>query len=387
MSCGQGHLPMPMLFDWSGLQRDEHITLSTESPLHTGKYKCTVIEASPTTLRVSMPMDEGKLVFVPVGTRIDVTVETEDGLRHAPAVVTERRGGGERSLFLQLLNGDGASEGDAVCKTIAVTSGKGGVGKTFFVIALGVALAELDLRVCIIDVDLGTANVDVLLNLAPAFNLGHVILGQKGIFDVLMEGPSGLIVLPGGSGLQQIREMSSGRFADLHDQFKLLEQFADIILLDTGSGLGRSVTRFAAAADECIVVTTPEPHAIVDSYAFMKVFAEGSAPRELHLVVNRVFDGEEGRAVADKMTFAAQRFLNTQLHYLGSIAEDEAVGRSVRLQQPLLTAYGKAVAAGDVRRIARALRKSLPGSDEAGITGGEDRPPSLLQRLRQLFVR
>lgn len=393
MSRDLGRFQHPLFHDWVGLQQGQSVMLRTDSPLHTGVYECRVLAVEETKLRISMPMEKGKLVLVPVGTSVYLEAATDDGQRGAEAVVVDRRGGADRSLMVRLrseLEQEAAeARKSASSRTIAVTSGKGGVGKSAFVINLGAALVELGLRVCIIDVDLGTANVDVLLNLTPHYNLAHVVHGQKTIFDVLVEGPAGLIVLPGGSGLQELTELTEGQFEQLHSQFKLLEQYADVVLLDTGSGLARPVTRFVVAADETVVVTTPEPHAIVDAYALIKVAAELGLPLNLRLVVNRVHDALEAETVAGKMLFAGERFLNTKMDYLGHIVDDAAVARSVRQQQTLLSTEPHSEAAANMRQIARTLATSVTEADtgtEQGLHIG-GRPRSLLQRIRMLFSR
>lgn len=394
MSSDRDEWLQPLLSDWSNLQPGQSVTLRPRSPLHKGVYECHVLTVVDTTLRISMPMEEGKLVLVPVGTPVNVEVKTEAGTREVEAIVIDRRSGADRSLLLQLRSDedghDEAPENGVSTRTIAVTSGKGGVGKSAFVINVGSALAKLGLRVCIIDVDLGTANVDVLLNLTPRYNLAHVVHGQKTIFDVLVEGPDGLIVLPGGSGLQELTELHESQFEKLHEQFKLLEQYADVILLDTGSGLARSVTRFVLAADEAIVITTPEPHAIVDAYALMKVAGGLGLPLNLQLVVNRVQDAAEADAIAAKMLFAGERFLHMNMAYLGYIVDDVAVSRSVRQQQTLLATDPYSPAAKNIRQLARKLSDPTPVAAHADGERDEAvavRPRSLLQRIRMLFSR
>src|SRR5690606_20879087 len=210
------------------------ITLRAESPLHKGVYHCSVLESSPNRLRITMPMEDGKLILVPVGTPVRVEGQTPQDSLSIEARVLDRQGGSTRSLLLgPLPEPPGHLEqrpAAAPARTIAVTSGKGGVGKTALVVNLGVALAALGQRVCAIDVDLGTANIDVILNLTPRWNLAHVIAGEKDIFEVLVEGPGGLVVLPGGAGLQELTALSDRQFAKLRSQFQQLERYADILL-------------------------------------------------------------------------------------------------------------------------------------------------------------
>lgn len=381
-----------LLTDWTALEPGRSVTLRAHSSLHKGDYECAVLDRTADRLRVSMPMENGKLVLVPVGTIVSVEGRTPAGIVSVRAQVVDRRSGRERSLLLgpepkppEYLQ---ARSGPALCRTIAVTSGKGGVGKTALAVNLGVALAALGRRVCVVDADLGTANVDVLLNMTPRWNLSHVISGEKNIFDVLVQGPRGLVVLPGGSGLQELTALDDRRFGKLLAQFHQLERFVDVMLLDTGSGLAKSVTNFVHAADETILVTTPEPHAITDAYALIKVASQRPGPLRLRLMVNRAQDEGEARDIARKMSFASRKFLDTELDYLGWVVEDAAVGRAIRRQQDLLTAAPRSRAAGCVQAIAAALHRELSGEDGAAFADAEaEVRPSFLHRIRRLFAR
>jgi len=378
-------LPTPAI-GWALLEPGQPVTLRAASPLHKGAYQCSVLESSGDRLRITMPMEQGKLILVPVGTAVQVEAETAEGPVEIQARVIDRQGGANRSLLLGPLPeppGALASRAGAPpARTIAVTSGKGGVGKTALVVNLGVALTALGKRVCAIDVDLGTANIDVILNLTPRWNLAHVIAGEKDIFEVLVEGPGGLVVLPGGAGLQELTALSDRQFAKLRSQFQQLERYADILLLDTGSGLSRSVTNFILAAQEAVLLTTPEPHAITDAYALLKVLSQYTDQLPLQLVVNRVRDAEEGEAIARKMIFASQRFLGVDMGYLGHLSEDPAVGHAIRRQEDLLRAFPKSRAAADIRRLAAALL------EEEGAPPAPPRPHrTLVQRIRSLFTR
>lgn len=380
--------PQPtVLTDWALLERGQPITLRAESPLHKGVYHCSVLESSPNRLRITMPMEDGKLILVPVGTPVRVEGQTPQGSLSIEARVLDRQGGSTRSLLLgPLPEPPGHLEqrpAAAPARTIAVTSGKGGVGKTALVVNLGVALAALGQRVCVVDVDLGTANVDVILNLAPRWNLAHVIAGDKDIFEVLVEGPGGLVVLPGGSGLQELTALDDRQFGKLRSQFRQLERYADVLLLDTGSGLSRAVTHFILAADEAVIITTPEPHAVTDAYALLKVLSQYDAKLPIHLLVNRVRDEAEARAIARKMIFAGQRFLGVEMAYLGHLSEDPAVTQSIRRQQDLLSAFPRSRAAHEVRQLAVGLLPRDEGQAPMPAQGYR----SLVQRLRQLFSR
>jgi len=388
-----------LLADWTALQPGQPVTLRAQSPLYKGEYVCQVLERTADRVRITMPMEQGRLVLVPVGTIVTLQVDTPTGTAELRAQVVDRRGGRERSLLLgpepQPPGYLGTGQRPAPCRTIAVTSGKGGVGKTVFAINLGIALAELGKRVCVVDGDLGTANVDVLLNLTPQYNLAHVVAGEKNIFEVVMPGPRDLIVLPGGSGLQELTSLDDRQFNRLLTQFDQLERYVDIMLLDTGSGLSRSVTNFVQAADETIILTTPEPHAITDAYALVKVASKDQPNLKLHLVVNRVQDESEAREIARKMTFASQRFLEQDLRYLGHVPEDPSVGKAVRLQQDLMSSQPRSRAAACLRAIAhRLVHEDYEAGARAPAENGSGAPKPapgeglpFLQRVRRLFSR
>lgn len=360
----------------------QSVTLETGSPIYKGPYTSHILEVGPEGVRVAAPMDQGKLVLIPVGTRVTVIAETPVGRVTFESTIVDRTAGRNRSLMLTSPQVPGEEEvvADERVSSIAVSSGKGGVGKTTFVVNLALALGRLGRKVCIIDGDLGTANADVLMNLSPKYNLAHVIRGERHILEVVVEGPEGVILLPGGSGFQELTVMDDRTFAALISQFRELQAYTDLILIDTGSGLSPSVTQFIQAADEAILLTTPEPPAITDCYALIKVLALQGHQAPIRLVVNRAQNEAEAIEVSRKMTFASHRFLQTDLSVLGFIAEDAAVGRSIRQQEPLLIGEPRARAAQQFGRIAqRVLGMDSPASETQS-------PAGFLERMRR-FVR
>lgn len=381
---------------WTSMTPGQTIWMRARSPLHKDVYECTVVAVSREDVRITMPTEKGKLVLVPVGTEVSVQLD-EDGDSVLEAVVADRRGGGARSLLLRpASSGDEAEEIDdreSLCPVVAITSGKGGVGKSFFTVNLGAALSELGLKVAIVDVDLGTANVDVLLNLSPRYTLSDMMRHRKSIFDVVVEGPQGLIVLPGASGLQQVTQMSDHQYKHVFQQMELLQRHVDIMLLDTGSGISQAVTRFVLAADDAVLVTTPEPHAIVDAYALVKVLASFSSPVNMGLVVNKVRHEAEANTVATKMLFAGERFLQAKMKYLGFVLRDDAADEAVRHQRLLNDVRRVGGATENFRHIATRIASTLdPSSDvpsAAMAHGGRNRvgPRTFLQRIRDLFSR
>lgn len=240
-------------------------------------------------------------------------------------------------------------------RVIAVTSGKGGVGKTNVVLNLCLALSRLQRRVFLLDADLGLANVDVLLGLSPRFTLEHVMNGQRDIMDIVLEGPAGMRILPSGSGISELSEMTYDQQMRLFRELSRIEDDVDYLFIDTGAGISSNVLRFNASANEVIIVANPEPTSITDAYALMKLLSIKYHIREFGLIANSVAHEEEGRSVYDRLNRVCGQFLQVTLNYLGSIPLDKHLRQAVRQQQPLLDAFPQSPAARSLTRIAAGL--------------------------------
>lgn len=188
------------------------------------------------------------------------------------SALADRRAGVERDIAADRQMRT-SSSGLRRTRVMAITSGKGGVGKTNIVANLAISLSEAGMRVLVVDADLGLANVDVLLG-CTAYNLGHVVQGQKSLEEVIINGPAGIRIIPGASGLQDLAQMDAGRRHALLSDLVSLEEQADLVLIDTGAGLSSSVMDFVVSSDEAVIVTTPEPTAIADAYAMIKVLSQ-----------------------------------------------------------------------------------------------------------------
>jgi flagellar biosynthesis protein FlhG len=224
-------------------------------------------------------------------------------------------------------------------RVVAVASGKGGVGKTNLAVNMGLALAKRGLRVALLDADLGTANVDVVLGLQPRYHLHHLITGQKELADIMMTGPFNLQVIPGASGLPDLADLPEVQRHTLLRALLSLDGQVDLLLVDTSAGVGRSVVQFILAAGELLLVTTPEPTAITDAYALIKVLAAYQSPVSTKLVVNNVRDFGEGELTGRKLMTVAERFLGRQVQLIGALPYDRAVVDAVRSQLPVLQSY------------------------------------------------
>lgn len=238
-------------------------------------------------------------------------------------------------------------------RVIAITSGKGGVGKTNLTVNLAIAMTRIGRRVLVIDADLGMANVDVVLGTASKHHLLHLLQPEIGLKDVLIQGPYGIRYISGGSAIERVLEFSPEERKRLMDKLAECEAMADIVLVDTGAGLGQNVLDFILAADEVILVTTPEPTALTDAYAVMKAYNMYASKKDLKIVVNRVYDESESEEVLMKLRRTSEKFLSLPINGLGAIYEDRSVMNAVKRQAPLLEAYPDAMAARCIEAIAK----------------------------------
>ncbi|MCF7928012.1 MAG: MinD/ParA family protein [Spirochaetales bacterium] len=220
-------------------------------------------------------------------------------------------------------------------RIIAVSSGKGGVGKTNISINLAIAYARMGKKVIVMDADLGLANVNVVLGMIPKYNLYHVIRKQRKMADIILETDYGIKIVAGASGFSKIANLSEDERTDFIKELYELSN-ADIIIIDTGAGVSNNVLSFISAADDVIIVTTPEPTAITDAYGIIKIIATeiDNLSLGMKLIVNRVKTVTEGKRVAERMINISGQFLNLKIDYLGYVYEDEAVANAVLKQKP-----------------------------------------------------
>ncbi len=224
-------------------------------------------------------------------------------------------------------------------RVIAVTSGKGGVGKTAVVANTAVLLAGMNQRVLILDSDLGLANIDVVFGLAPGMNLNQFFTEEAELDTILVNGPAGVKILPAGSGVQRFTRLNARQKMRLLEALDKMHNDFDIVLIDTEAGISENVTYFNTAAQEIIVVTTPEPTAITDAYALMKLLATQYHEKHFNLVVNCVHNENEGLDVFRKLTMVADRYLDISIDYFGCIPKDRQMVDAIRKQQVIVELY------------------------------------------------
>ena len=242
-------------------------------------------------------------------------------------------------------------------RVLVFASGKGGVGKTHLAVNLGIGLAAAGRRVLVVDADLGLANVDLVLGRRPHGDLGHVIEGRMGLVEVVQEGPAGLRWIAGASQMPGLAHLSRRARQQVLASLTDLEAEHDFLLLDAPAGVGDDVLALVHQADELVLVTTPEPTAVLDAYALLKTAAAGGAQGlgEVHLVVNLVAHRRDAERVHGRLRETAGRFLGVPVGLLGYVFCDGHVGRAVQRQEPLLTAYPHSQAAWCMKRLVGAL--------------------------------
>jgi flagellar biosynthesis protein FlhG len=240
-------------------------------------------------------------------------------------------------------------------RSIVVTSGKGGVGKTNISVNLAVALSQLGRKVTVMDADLGMANADVLCDLTLRSGLEDVVSGKKKLEEIAIQAPGGFQLLPGAGGVPSIADLPQAKRNRLIDALARLETRNDYLIIDTGAGIGASVMGFVAAVERVLVVTTPEPTAITDAYAMLKTIHKRSPSSQVRLVVNQVDSLAEGIAVHTRIDQASRRFLGVGIGFAGSIPKDSQVPLAVRRRSPLLISAPKSPAAKAIHRLAASI--------------------------------
>jgi flagellar biosynthesis protein FlhG len=260
-------------------------------------------------------------------------------------------------------------------RSIAVTGGKGGVGKTNISVNLSVALADLGKRTLLLDADLGLANVDVLLGLAPKYTLADLVAGRCELEELLIEGPGGLLIVPAASGRRHMAELQQAEHVGLVNVFNDLQRDLDTLVVDTAAGITDSVLTFCQASQDTLVVVCDEPASITDAYALIKVLARERGVDRIQIVANMVRDANEGRRLYDKISRVCERFLgDVSLNYLGAVPQCEWLRMAVQRQQAVVRAYPASPSARAITDIARrASRWQAPAEPRGTVEFFVDR--------------
>lgn len=221
-------------------------------------------------------------------------------------------------------------------RVIAIASGKGGVGKTNLSVNLGISFCKLGQKVALLDADMGLANVDILLGLHPNYNLTHVLSGEKSIDDIVVEGPSGLKVIPASSGVQHMAEMGTMEQAGIINAFSEFQEDIDLLLVDTAAGIHGGVVNFARACQEVIVVVCDEPTSLTDAYALIKLLNRDHGLNRFHVVTNMVESLQHGQALYQKLCKVTDQYLEVALYFTGAVPFDKTLRKSVQKQQAVV---------------------------------------------------
>jgi len=257
---------------------------------------------------------------------------------------------------------------ESYTRVIAITSGKGGVGKSNIVANLGFVLSQLGKKVLILDADLGLGNLDVLLGLTPKYNLSHAITGAKTISEIVIEGPGKVKILPAPSGIQELCDLTEEQKTRMLTALDLLIDSVDLFLIDTGAGISSNVMQFNSSAPEIMVVVSPELTSITDAYALMKVLSLDYSRKHFKLVVNLARSSKEATEVYGQLELVADRFLDIEIEYMGYVLIDENVKRGVRLQKVVSEIHPDTRASRCFASLAKKIFESRPSNFPEGNT-------------------
>ncbi len=284
--------------------------------------------------------------------------------------------------IIQGQNNFAVSSREKISRVIVVASGKGGVGKTNLVVNLAIAMSQLGKKVAILDSDLGMANVDILLDLKAKYSLVDVVQGRKELDEIILQGPFNIEVVPGGSCIPEVVSLDSGQRESFISRLSRLEEENNIILVDCPAGLSRNVLSYIAAADELVLVTTPEPTAITDVYGIIKIVNNYKLHSSVKLVVNMIHRNKDGETVYKRIARVCHNFLDIEPVFLGNIDYDQHVHKAVLNCYPYVMQFPRSRAAQCTRDIAhRLLHDGEPLSAEEQKSGG------FLRRMLNLWKR
>lgn len=266
-------------------------------------------------------------------------------------------------------------------RVITITSGKGGVGKTNLTVNMAIALAQYNQRVIIFDADLGLANVDVLLGVTPPVNLYDHLYRGAPIEEALTPGPGNIKIISGGSGFLELANLSSRQRSMLLESVNRLNRTADFILIDTGAGISKDVLAFCAAADEVLIVVTPEPTSLADAYGLVKVLDRFNLHRDVHIAINQSRGENESADTINRLQTLAVKYLSIKLNYLGNVQYDPAVVRAVKNQKPFLLSNPECPAAVEMKKMAAAVLNRMCVPEQASEHGLQ----GFISKLSRLF--
>jgi len=252
-------------------------------------------------------------------------------------------------------------------RVVVISSGKGGVGKSTLALNIALCLCLRGKRILLMDADMGLANIDIMLGLVPKYNIHHMIQGKKSLKDIIIAGPGGLSIIPGGSGIAELADLGEIDLKRIMVELGKLDGDFDYMIIDTGAGISSNVLSFLLSADDVIFITTPEPTSMTDAYGMIKAVAKKSEDKVLYLVVNRAADSTEGVLVAEKFKLVCERFLNLKINILGHVINEPMVGEGIRRQQAFIEIFPRSVAARNINSIAANLIRANDAGGSAAV--------------------
>jgi len=253
-------------------------------------------------------------------------------------------------------------------RIITVTSGKGGVGKSNIVVNVSIALQKMGKKVMIFDADIGMGNDDILMGCSSKYNVFDVISKGKEIEDVVLTGPFGVKLLPGGSALTKVEDLTEIQRDMFINKLTSLTGL-DYIIMDTGAGVNKSVLGFIACCEDLVIVTTPEPTSLTDAYSLLKAVKHFNIKNSAKVIINRSLDNNEANLTFNKFNNAVTKFLHMKLEYLGKISDDKKLAYAVRAQQPVVVSYPNSEAARDITSIAGKIEGMKVKENGMGVEG------------------
>ena len=282
--------------------------------------------------------------------------------------LVQDQAGSLRAMNSELSNTQSTIQPDSATRVYSITSGKGGVGKTAVVANMAVSMANMGKKVLILDADLGLANIDVVFGLAPRYNLNHFFSGEQPLSEILVQGPQGIQILPAGSGVQNFTRLDSTQKLKLLEGLDTMHNDFDFVFIDTEAGISENVTYFNTAAQEILVVTTPDPTAITDAYALMKLLSTKYHEKAFNLVVNQTQNESEALDVYRKLTMVSNRYLDISIDFLGSIPSDKQMVEAIRKQRVMVDLYpGSKIASAFSQLAATISSEQPPATPKGGV--------------------
>ncbi len=261
-----------------------------------------------------------------------------------------------------------AEEKERIAKVITVTSGKGGVGKTSLSVNLAIQLSKMGKRVVIFDADFGLANIEIMLGVRPVYNLADLMYRGKSIEDIITYGPENIGFISGGSGINELANLSRDQVVSLIHRLADLDRIADVIIVDTGAGISDTVLEFVAASEEVLLVATPEPTSITDAYALLKTLNRKASYQPdktvVKMIANQVIGERDATELFEKLGVVVSKFLDIEVEFIGSVPYDKAMQRAIMHQAPVSIDSPEAEATKAIRKIAYTIENQLMQEEE-----------------------